>query len=135
VTNETEIKLIDARYKGANETTLAILQHDHQRDVEHPTAHRGRQAQGACGFDGEAQPARAKRADHVGGRRYGLHVAVLIRPVRTRGDTIIRDQIAADVAKIPARIDVKNALKKRSFVIDSIGPDAFDNFIADEVIE
>jgi hypothetical protein len=36
-------------------------------------------------------------------------------------------------AEIPARIDVKNAL--RSFVIDSIGPDAFDNFTADEVIE
>ena len=44
----------------------------------------------------------------------------------------IRDKIAADVAEILARPDIRKGLEARSFVIDSFGPDAFDKFIAAE---
>ena len=82
------VKLVHVPYKGANETTIAILsrrdRHDHQRHVEHPAAYRRGQAEGAGGLDRDTQSARARRPDHAGGRRARLQLAGRVRPVRAR---------------------------------------------------
>ncbi|MCC6777177.1 MAG: hypothetical protein IT537_11190 [Hyphomicrobiales bacterium] len=44
-------------------------------------------------------------------------------------------ELAADVAEILARREVKTALEARGFVIDTAGPDAFEKYIADETVK
>ena len=44
----------------------------------------------------------------------------------------IRDKVYQDVSEILSRPDVRKALEDRSFVVDNLGPDAFVKMIADE---
>ncbi len=44
----------------------------------------------------------------------------------------IRDKIYQDASEILSRPDVRKALEERSFVVDNLGPDAFVKMIADE---
>ena len=57
----------------------------------------------------------------------------LFAPAGTPRD--IRDKIATDVAEVLSRPDVKKALEARSFVVTSLGPDAFDKYIASENVK
>ena len=57
----------------------------------------------------------------------------LFAPAGTPRD--IRDKVAADVAEVLSRPDVKKALEARSFVVTSLGPDPFDKYIASENVK
>ena len=134
------IKLVHVPYKGANETTMAILQGEIDLTIN-----------GMSNIlphipDKKLKPlavSTAKRnplapdvptMQEAGVPGYTSQGAFgLFAPAGTPRE--IRDKIAADVAEILARPDIRKGLEARSFVIDSFGPDAFDKFIADETVK
>ena len=82
------IKLVQVPYKGANETTTAILSGEIDMTINGMSnilPHIGEGKLKALAVStAHAQSAGARRADHAGGRRAGLHLAGRVRPVRAR---------------------------------------------------
>ena len=131
------IKLVHVPYKGANETTMAILQGEidltingmsnilpHMPDkklkaLAVSTAKRNPLAPDVPTMQEAGVPGYTSQG------AFGLFAPAGV-------PREIRDKIAADVAEVLARPDIRKALEARSFVVDSFGPDAFDKFIADE---
>jgi tripartite-type tricarboxylate transporter receptor subunit TctC len=131
------IKLVHVPYKGANETTMAILQGEIDLTINGmsnilphipdkklkalavSTARRNPLAPDVPTMQEAGVPGYTSQG------AFGLFA-----PAGTPRE--IRDKIAADTAEILARPDIRKALEARSFVVDSFGPDDFDKFIADE---
>jgi len=134
------IKLVHVPYKGANEATTAILQGEIDMTIN-----------GMSNILPHIEGGKLKALAVSTARRNPLVPNIptmqeagvpgytsqgsfgLFAPAGTPRE--IRDKIAADVAEILARPEVKKALEARSFVVDSFGPDAFDKFIASETVK
>ena len=134
------IKLVHVPYKGANETTMAILQNEIDMTINGmsnilPHIEGGKlKALAVSTAKRNPLAPNVPTMQEAGVPGYTSQGSFgLFAPAGTPRD--IRDKIAADVAEILARTDVKNALEARSFVVDSAGPDAFDRFIADETVK
>jgi tripartite-type tricarboxylate transporter receptor subunit TctC len=134
------IKLVHVPYKGANETTMAILQNEIDMTINGmsnilPHIEGGKlKALAVSTAKRNPLAPNVPTMQEAGVPGYTSQGSFgLFAPAGTPRD--IRDKIAADVAEILARPDVKNALEARSFVVDNAGPDAFDNFIADESVK
>jgi tripartite-type tricarboxylate transporter receptor subunit TctC len=131
------IKLVHVPYKGANETTTAILQGEIDMTINGMSNILPHIPGGKLKALAVSTAKRNPLAPDVptmqeaGVPGYTSQGAFgLFAPAGTpRG---IRDKIATDVGEILARPEVKNALEARSFVIETGGPDAFDAFIASE---
>jgi tripartite-type tricarboxylate transporter receptor subunit TctC len=131
------VQLVQVPYKGANETTTAILAGEIDmtingmsnilphiaggklRALAISTAQRNRLAPDVPTMQEAGVPGYTSQG------AFGL-----LAPAGTPKE--IREKINADVATILARPEVKAALEERSFVIDSLGPAAFARMIADE---
>jgi len=134
------IKLVHVPYKGANETTLAILQNEIDittNGMSNILPHIEGGKLKALAVSTEKRNPLAPNVptmQEAGVPGYTSQGSFgLFAPTGTPRD--IRDKIATDVAEILARPDVKSALEARSFVVDSAGPDAFDKFIAAETLK
>ncbi len=134
------IKLVHVPYKGANETTLAILQNEIDMTINGmsnilPHIEGGKLKALAVSTEKRNPLApNVPTMQEAGVPGYTSQGSFgFFAPTGTPRD--IRDKIAADVAEILARPDVKSALEARSFVVDSAGPDAFDKFIAAETVK
>jgi tripartite-type tricarboxylate transporter receptor subunit TctC len=134
------IKLVHVPYKGANETTMAILQNEIDMTINGmsnilPHIEGGKlKALAVSTAKRNPLAPNVPTMQEAGVPGYTSQGSFgLFAPAGTPRD--VRDKIAADVAEILARTDVKNALEARSFVVDSAGPDAFDRFIADETVK
>jgi tripartite-type tricarboxylate transporter receptor subunit TctC len=134
------VKLVHVPYKGANEATMAILQGEIDMTINGMSnilPHIESQKLKALAVStAERNPLvpdiptmqEAGVPGYTSQGSFGLFA-----PTGTPRD--IRDKIAADVAEIIARPDVKKALEARSFVVTSLGPDAFDKYIASENVK
>jgi tripartite-type tricarboxylate transporter receptor subunit TctC len=134
------IKLVHVPYKGANETTMAILANEIDLTINGmsnilPHIEGGKlKALAVSTAKRNPLAPNVPTMQEAGVPGYTSQGSFgLFAPAGTPRD--IRDKIAADVAEILARPDVQNMLEARSFVIDSAGPDAFDKFIADETVK
>src|SRR3954468_8957244 len=134
------IKLVHVPYKGANETTLAILQNEIDMTINGmsnilPHIEGGKlKALAVSTAQRNPLAPNIPTMQEAGVPGYTSQGSFgLFAPAGTPRD--IRDKIAADVAEILARPDVKKALEARSFVVTSFGPDAFDKFIASETVK
>ena len=127
-------------YKGANETTLAILQNEIDMTINGmpnilPHIEGGKlKALAVSTAKRNPLAPNVPTMQEAGVPGYTSQGSFgLFAPAGTPRD--VRDKIAADVAEILARAEVKNALEARSFAVDTAGPDAFDNFIANETVK
>jgi tripartite-type tricarboxylate transporter receptor subunit TctC len=134
------IKLVHVPYKGANETTMAILANEIDMTINGISNILPHIAGGKLKALAISTAKRNSLAPNVptmqeaGVPGYTSQGSFgLFAPAGTPRD--IRDKIAADVAEIMARPDVRKALEARGFVIDNAGPAAFDKFIADETVK
>jgi tripartite-type tricarboxylate transporter receptor subunit TctC len=134
------IKLVHVPYKGANETTLAILQNEIDMTINGmsnilPHIEGGKLKALAVSTEKRNPLApNVPTMQEAGVPGYTSQGSFgLFAPTGTPRD--IRDKIATDVAEILGRPDVKSALEARSFVVDNAGPDAFDKFIAAETMK
>jgi tripartite-type tricarboxylate transporter receptor subunit TctC len=134
------VKLVHVPYKGANEATMAILQGEIDMTINgmsnilpHIESHKLKALAVSTAERNPLVPdiptmQEAGVPGYTSQGSFGLFA-----PAGTPRD--IRDKIAADVAEIIARPDVKKALEARSFVVTSLGPDAFDKYIASENVK
>jgi tripartite-type tricarboxylate transporter receptor subunit TctC len=134
------VKLVHVPYKGANEATMAILQGEIDMTINgmsnilpHIESHKLKALAVSTAERNPLVPdiptmQEAGVPGYTSQGSFGLFA-----PAGTPHD--IRDKIAADVAEIIARPDVKKALEARSFVVTSLGPDAFDKYIASENVK
>jgi len=134
------VKLVHVPYKGANEATMAILQGEIDMTINgmsnilpHIESHKLKALAVSTAERNPLVPdiptmQEAGVPGYTSQGSFGLFA-----PAGTPHD--IRDKIAADVAEIIARPDVKKALEARSFVVTSLGPDAFDKYIASEHVK
>jgi tripartite-type tricarboxylate transporter receptor subunit TctC len=134
------IKLVHVPYKGANETTMAILQGEIDMTINGmsnilPHIEGGKlKALAVSTAQRNPLAPNIPTMQEAGVPGYTSQGSFgLFAPAGTPRE--IRDKIAADVAEVMARPDVKKALEARSFVVDSFGPDAFDKFIASETVK
>ena len=134
------VKLIHVPYKGASETTMAILQGEIDMTINGMSnilPHiEGGKLKALAVSTAERNPLAPNipTMQEAGVPGYTSQGSFgLFAPAGTPRE--IRDKIATDVAEILARPDVKKALEARSFVVDSFGPDAFDKFIVSETVK
>jgi len=134
------IKLVHVPYKGANETTMAILQGEIDMTINGmsnilPHIEGGKlKALAVSTAQRNPLAPNVPTMQEAGVPGYTSQGSFgLFAPAGTPRE--IRDKIAADVAEILARPGVKKALEARSFVVTSFGPDAFDKFIASETVK
>jgi tripartite-type tricarboxylate transporter receptor subunit TctC len=134
------VKLVHVPYKGANEATMAILQGEIDMTINGMSnilPHiEGGKLKALAVSTAERNPLvpNIPTMQEAGVPGYTSQGSFgLFAPAGTPRD--IRDKIAADVAEIIARPDVKKALEARSFVVTSLGPDAFDKYIASENVK
>ena len=131
------VKLVHVPYKGANEATMAILQGEIDMTINGMSnilPHiEGGKLKALAVSTAERNPLvpNIPTMQEAGVPGYTSQGSFgLFAPAGTPRD--IRDKIAADVAEVLSRPDVKKALEARSFVVTSLGPDAFDKYIASE---
>ena len=134
------IKLVHVPYKGANETTVAILQNEVDMTINGmsnilPYIEGGKlKALAVSTAQRNPLAPNIPTMQEAGVPGYTSQGSFgLFAPAGTPRE--IRDRIAADVAEVLARPVVKSVLEARSFVVDSAGPDAFDRFITDETVK
>ena len=134
------IKLVHVPYKGANETTTAILSGEIDMTINGMSnilPHiEGGKLKALAVSTAQRNPLvpNIPTMQEAGVPGYTSQGSFgLFAPAGTPRE--IRDKIAADVAEILTRPDVKKALEARSFVVDSFGPDAFDKYIASELVK
>ncbi len=134
------VKLVHVPYKGANETMMGILQGeidmtingmsnilpyvsgDKLKALAVSTAERNPLAPSIPTMQEAGVPGYTSQGS------FGLFA-----PAGTPRE--IRDKVAADVAEVLARPEVKKALEARSFVVTTFGPDAFDKYIGSETVK
>src|SRR5882757_9308157 len=134
------VKLVHVPYKGANETTTAILAGEIDMTINGMSnilPHiEGGKLKALAVSTAERNPLvpNIPTMQEAGVPGYTSQGSFgLFAPAGTPRE--IRDKIAADVMEVLSRPDMKKALEARSFVVDSFGPDAFDKFIASETVK
>jgi tripartite-type tricarboxylate transporter receptor subunit TctC len=134
------IKLVHVPYKGAAETTTAILSGEIDmtiNGVSNILPHIGTHKLKALAVSTVKRNPLAPdmpTMQEAGVPGYTSQGAFgLFAPTGT--PRAIRDKVHADVAEVLARPDVKKALEARSFVIDTSGPAEFEKFIAVENVK
>ena len=131
------VKLVHVPYKGANETTTAILAGEIDMTINGMSNILPHIAGGKLKALAISTERRNRLAPDVptmqeaGVTGYKSQGAFgLFAPAGTPKD--VRDRIAAAVGKVLARPDVKAALDERSFVVDNAGTPEFARMIAEE---
>jgi tripartite-type tricarboxylate transporter receptor subunit TctC len=131
------IQLVHVPYKGANETTTAILAGEIDLTINgmsNISPHIGGGKLKALTISSVKRNPLAPEIptmQEAGLPGYSSQGAFgLFAPAGTPRE--IRDKIHTDVAEILMRPDVKKALEERSFVIENAGPAEFTKMIADE---
>jgi tripartite-type tricarboxylate transporter receptor subunit TctC len=131
------IQLVHVPYKGANETTTAILTGEIDLTINGMSNILPHISGGKLKALAISTVKRSPLAPEIptmqeaGVPGYSSQGAFgLFAPAGTPGE--IREKIYADVAEILARPDMKKALEARSFVVDNTGPAAFAKMIAEE---
>ena len=134
------IKLVHVPYKGANETTTAILAGEIDLTINGMSnilPHIGTGKLKALAVSTAKRNPLAPDVptmQEAGVPGYTSQGAFgLFAPAGTPREIIAK--VNADVAEVLARADVKKALEARSFVVDSAGPAEFQKFIADENVK
>jgi tripartite-type tricarboxylate transporter receptor subunit TctC len=134
------VKLVHVPYKGANEATMAILQGEIDMTINGMSnilPHiEGKKLKALAVSTAERNPLvpDVPTMQEAGVPGYTSQGSFgLFAPAGTPRD--IRDKVAADVAEVLSRPDVKKALEARSFVVTSLGPDAFDKYMASELVK
>ena len=134
------IKLVHVPYKGAPETTTAILSGEIDmtiNGVSNILPHIGTHKLKALAVSTVKRNPLAPdmpTMQEAGVPGYTSQGAFgLFAPTGT--PRAIRDKVHADVAEVLARPEVKKALEARSFVIDTSGPAEFEKFIAVENVK
>jgi tripartite-type tricarboxylate transporter receptor subunit TctC len=134
------VKLVHVPYKGANEATMAILQGEIDMTINGMSnilPHiEGGKLKALAVSTAERNPLvpNIPTMQEAGVPGYTSQGSFgLFAPAGTPRE--IRDKVAADVAEVLSRPDVKKALEARSFVVTSMGPDAFDKYIASELVK
>lgn len=134
------VKLVHVPYKGANEATMAILQGEIDMTINGMSnilPHiEGGKLKALAVSTAERNPLvpNIPTMQEAGVPGYTSQGSFgLFAPAGTPRD--IRDKVAADVAEVLSRPDVKKALEARSFVVTSLGPDPFDKYIASENVK
>ena len=134
------IKLVHVPYKGANETTTAILSGEIDMTINGMSnilPHIGSGKLKALAISTLKRNPLAPdipTMQEAGVPGYASQGAFgLFAPAGTPRDII--EKVHADVAEILARPDVTKALEARSFVVESAGPAGFEKFIADETVK
>ena len=134
------IKLVHVPYKGANETTTAILTGEIDMTINGMSNILPHIGEGKLKALAVSTVTRNPLAPDVptmqeaGVPGYSSQGAFgLFAPAGTPKDIIAK--IHADTAEVLAQPDVKKALEARSFVIGGAGPAEFEKFIADEHVK
>jgi tripartite-type tricarboxylate transporter receptor subunit TctC len=134
------IKLVHVPYKGANETTTAILAGEIDMTINGMSnilPHIGTGKLKALAVSTVKRNPLAPDVptmQEAGVPGYTSQGAFgLFAPAGTPREIVAK--VNADVAEVLARADVKKALEARSFVVDSAGPAEFQKFIADENVK
>lgn len=134
------VKLVHVPYKGANEATMAILQGEIDMTINGmsnilPHIESGKlKALAVSTAERNPLVPNIPTMQEAGVPGYTSQGSFgLFAPAGTPRD--IRDKVAADVAEVLSRPDVKKALEARSFVVTSMGPDAFDKYMASELVK
>jgi tripartite-type tricarboxylate transporter receptor subunit TctC len=134
------VKLVHVPYKGANEATMAILQGEIDMTINGMSnilPHiEGGKLKALAVSTAERNPLvpNIPTMQEAGVPGYTSQGSFgLFAPAGTPRE--IRDKVAADVAEVLSRPNVKKALEARSFVVTSMGPDAFDKYIASELVK
>jgi tripartite-type tricarboxylate transporter receptor subunit TctC len=134
------IKLVQVPYKGANETTTAILAGEIDMTINGMSnilPHIGEGKLKALAISTVQRNPLAPDVptmQEAGVPGYSSQGTFgLFAPAGTPRDII--DKVHTDVAAALALPDVKKALEARSFVIDVLGPAGFEKFIADENVK
>jgi tripartite-type tricarboxylate transporter receptor subunit TctC len=136
----TGIKLVHIPYKGANETTTAILAGEIDMTINGMSNILPHLGEGKLKALAVSTVRRNPLAPDVptmqeaGVPGYASQGAFgLFAPTGTPRDIIVK--IYGDTAEVLALPEVKKALEARSFVMDGAGPAAFDKFIASENVK
>jgi tripartite-type tricarboxylate transporter receptor subunit TctC len=136
----TGIKLVHIPYKGANETTTAILAGEVDMTINGMSnilPHIGEGKLKALAVSTEKRNPLAPEVptmQEAGVPGYTSQGAFgLFAPAGTPKDVIAK--IHADTAEVLTLPEVKKALEARSFIVDAAGPAAFDKFIASETVK
>lgn len=131
------IKLVHVPYKGANETTTAILAGEIDLTINGmpnilPHISGGKlRALAISTLRRNPLAPDVPTMQEAGVPGYSSQGAFgLFAPAGTPND--IKEKINTDVAEVLRRPDVKKALEARSFVLDAIGPAGFVKMIAEE---
>jgi len=131
------IKLVHVPYKGANETTTAILSGEIDMTINGMSNILPHIGSGKLKALAVSTAKRNPLAPDVptmqeaGVPGYTSQGAFgLFAPAGTPRDIVAK--IDTDVAEVLARPDVAKALEARSFVVDTAGPEQFEKFIAAE---
>lgn len=131
------IKLVHVPYKGANETTTAILSGEIDMTINGMSNILPHISSGKLKALAVSTAKRNPLAPDVptmqeaGVPGYTSQGAFgLFAPAGTPRDIVAK--IDTDVAEVLARPDVAKALEARSFVVDTAGPEQFEKFIAAE---
>jgi tripartite-type tricarboxylate transporter receptor subunit TctC len=134
------LKLVHVPYKGANETTTAILTGEIDMTINGMSnilPHIGEGKLKALAVSTVIRNALAPDVptmQEAGVPGYSSQGAFgLFAPAGTPKDIIAK--IHADTAEVLAQPDVKKALESRSFVTGGAGPAEFEKFIADENVK
>ena len=134
------IKLVQVPYKGANETTTAILAGEIDMTINGMSnilPHIGEGKLKALAISTVMRNPLAPDVptmQEAGVPGYSSQGSFgLFAPAGTPRDVI--DKVHTDVAAVLALPDVKKALEARSFVVDGSGPAAFEKFIAAENVK
>jgi tripartite-type tricarboxylate transporter receptor subunit TctC len=133
----TGVQLVHVPYKGANETTTAILSGEINMTINGMSNILPHIATGGLKALAISTTTRSPLAPDVptmqeaGVPGYSSKgVFGLLAPAGTPKD--IQQKIADDIGEILSRPDMKKALEDRSFMVDFAGPAEFAKFIADE---
>jgi tripartite-type tricarboxylate transporter receptor subunit TctC len=133
----TDIKLVHVPYKGANETTTAILAGEIDMTINGMSnilPHIGGGKLKALAISTTKRNPLASEVptmQEAGVAGYGSQGAFgLFAPAGTPRE--IEEKVHSDVAEILTRPDVRKVLEIRSFVIDNAGPAEFAQIIATE---
>src|SRR3954463_2600702 len=136
----TDIKLVHVPYKGANETTTAILAGEIDMTINGMSNILPHIGEGKLKALAVSTVTRNPLAPDVptmqeaGVPGYSSQGAFgLFAPAGTPKDIIAK--IHTDTAAVLAQPDVKKALEARSFVTGGAGPAEFEKFIADENVK
>ena len=131
------IKLVQVPYRGANETTTAILAGEIDMTINGMSNILPHIPGGKLKVLAISTPTRHRLAPNVptmqeaGVTGYTSQGAFgLFAPAGTPRE--IRDKVHTDVSQILGSPDMKKALEDRSFVVDNLGPAEFGKMIAQE---